>query len=72
MQNKKLNLIITALSLSVAATAFNAGRLLNRGVRPLGLLEILANGARISNIKRFLNPWSKSGDPEMGIELLQR
>ena len=47
MQNKKLILIMGILVLLVGAAAFMAGRMLNRGVSPLGLFGPAADGISI-------------------------
>jgi hypothetical protein len=47
MQNKKLGLILGILVLLVGAAAFVAGRMLNRGVGPLGLFGPEGDGVSI-------------------------
>jgi hypothetical protein len=44
MQNKKTYTILAIVIISVGMAAFIAGRLLNRGVSPLGLFEMIGNG----------------------------
>jgi len=48
MQNKKLIIIMSLIVLLVGAAAFIAGKLLNQGVNPLGMLPMVGGGKFVS------------------------
>ena len=65
MQNKKLIFILGVLILLVGPAAFTAGRMLNQGVVPLGLLGLAGDGDGISILPAEELP--KTPPVEVGI-----